>query len=101
MFQLSIQNQVLRLEKNLKRNHILSHNEILHDKTEIKLDESDAKSIQSILQYLYKRDELEKIRKWIPESELNNLKLAIDSNQLFKLYPVLDHHKHIFRGVDR
>jgi hypothetical protein len=88
MFQLSIQNQVLRLEKNLKRNHILSHNEILHDKTEIKLDESDAKSIQSILQYLYKRDELEKIRKWIPESELNNLKLAIDSNQLFKLYPV-------------
>jgi hypothetical protein len=88
MFQLSIQNQVFRLEKNLKRNHILSHNEILHDKTDIKLSENDAKSIQSILQYLYKRDELENIRKWIPENELYNLKLAIDSNQLYKLYPV-------------
>ncbi len=88
MFQLSIQNQVLRLEKNLKRNHILSHNEILHDKTKIKLSENDAKSIQSILQFLYKRDELEKVRKWIPENELNNLKLAMDSNQLYKLYPV-------------
>ena len=71
--QLSIQNQVLRLEKNLKRNHILSHNEILHDKTKIKLSENDAKSIQSILQFLYKRDELEMVRKWIPENELNNL----------------------------
>jgi hypothetical protein len=88
MFQLSIQNQVLRLEKNLKRNQILSHNEILHDKTKIKLSENDAKSIQSILQFLYKRDELEKVRKWIPENELSNLKLAMDSNQLYKLYPV-------------
>ncbi len=88
MFQLSIQNQVLRLEKNLKRNQILSHNEILHDKTKIKLSKNDAKSIQSILQFLYKRDELEKVRKWIPENELSNLKLAMDSNQLYKLYPV-------------
>jgi hypothetical protein len=88
MFQFSIQNQILRLEKNLKRNHILSHNEILHDKTKIKLSENDAKSIQSILQFLYKRDELEMVRKWIPENELSNLKLAMDSNQLYKLYPV-------------
>lgn len=88
MFQLSVQNQLLRLEKNLKRNHVLINKEIKSDKSNISFSETDAKSIHSILQFLYKRDELDKVKKWIPEKDLNKLKLAIDSNQLYRLYEV-------------
>lgn len=84
MFQLSGRNQLLRLEKILTRNKLLVSNRLIHDPV-ASIPEADAQSIQSILQYLKKRGELNRLYSWLTEEDKKFLKDAIDGNELQNL----------------
>ncbi|MBK8145817.1 MAG: DUF4153 domain-containing protein [Bacteroidetes bacterium] len=82
MFQLSVQNQVRRLELLLKKNHLLVDNKLVTPAKDFKIPEANANSIRSILNYLNKRGEIKQIQSWLNESEQKILADAIINNEL-------------------
>lgn len=55
MFQLSEQNQFIRLGRLLKKNHLLENNELINKGSKLEETSADYASIRSILYYLHKR----------------------------------------------
>jgi len=86
MFQLSVQNQFSRLERSLKRNHLLVNNKLqaLHAKQ--KISSNEAASIRSILWYLNKRGEIGRIHSWLNEKDQLKLKKAIEGNDMHLIH---------------
>jgi hypothetical protein len=84
MFQLSGQNQMMRLEKILRRNHLLMNNKLTAAPNQ-KISSEDAASIRSILLYFGKRGELNRIHKWLGETDQKVLENAIHNNELHVL----------------
>ncbi|HMT35846.1 MAG TPA: DUF4153 domain-containing protein [Chitinophagaceae bacterium] len=82
MFQLSVQNQVRRLEFLLNKNHLLVNHKLVSPSSDFKIPENNANSIRSILNYLNKRGEINKIHTWLDEKEQKVLSDAIKNNQL-------------------
>ncbi len=82
MFQLSVQNQVRRLELLLTKNHLLVDNKLVTPAKDYKISEANANSIRSILNYLNKRGEIMQIKAWLNEDEQKILQNAIANNEL-------------------
>ena len=74
MFQLSVANQVVRLERLLKRNHLLVNNKLQVMNSTNKITDKDAASIRSILWYLNKRGEMGRIHTWLGDKDQIKLK---------------------------
>jgi hypothetical protein len=89
MFQLSGQNQMMRLEKLLTRNHLLVNKKLVHNKQQ-KVNNEDAKSIRSILFYLKKRGELNRIHRWLGKEDQLVLEKAIKDNEIFSLNAIFN-----------
>lgn len=82
MFQLSSQNQVMRLERLLKRNQLLVNGKLAKLSYEAVLDSADVASIQSILEYLSKRGQLLKLRTWLNEEDRVLFEKALLNDEL-------------------
>ncbi|MCC7030803.1 MAG: hypothetical protein IT257_10885, partial [Chitinophagaceae bacterium] len=82
MFQLSVQNQVRRLEFLLKKNQLLVNNKLITPAKDFKIPEQNANSIRSILNYLNKRGEINQIHTWLDEKDQKILSAAIRNNEL-------------------
>lgn len=86
MFQLSIQNQFNRLERSLKRNHLLVNNKLRALGEKQKIEQAEAASIRSILWYLNKRGEIRRIHSWLSENDQVKLKKAIEGNDMHLIH---------------
>lgn len=84
MFQLSGRNQLLRLSRILTRNQILVDKRLVHNSTS-QLSKSDAQSLQSILRYLQKRGELNRLHPWLVGEDKAILESAIQKNEIYTL----------------
>lgn len=82
MFQLSVQNQMVRLEHLLKRNHLLENGKLVKLKKKYKVSKQDASSIRSIFSYLNKRGEINQIHTWLGEDDQHKLDSAISKSDL-------------------
>lgn len=82
MFQLSVQNQVRRLELLLKKNQLLVDHKLVTPAKDYKIPEDNANSIRSILNYLNKRGEIHQIHTWLNDKEQKILADAIQKNEL-------------------
>ncbi|HMN32284.1 MAG TPA: DUF4153 domain-containing protein [Chitinophagaceae bacterium] len=82
LFQLSIQNQVRRLEYLLNKNHLLVNNKLVSNENTHKISNENLESIRSILNYLNKRGQINQIHKWLDEENQNILNNAISKNEL-------------------
>ena len=82
MFQLSVQNQVRRLQLLLNKNQLLVNNKLVSPSKDYKIPENNARSIVSILNYLNKRGEINKIHPWLDEKDQHILSEAIKNNEL-------------------
>lgn len=82
MFQLSVQNQMVRLEHLLKRNHLLENGKLVKLKKKYKVSKQDASSIRSIFSYLNKRGEIDQIHPWLGDEDQHKLDSAISKNDL-------------------
>lgn len=82
MFQLSVQNQVRRLESLLEKNQLLVNNKLVIPAKDYMIPEQSASSIRSILNYLNKRGEIRQIHTWLDEKEQKVLLDAIKNNEL-------------------
>lgn len=94
MFQLSGRNQLYRLEKILTRNKILVDNKLTKN-TSNSISKQDSKSIQSILYYLQKRGELNRLHPWLVGEDKLILEEAITNDEIYNLgilfNPKLEH----------
>jgi len=84
MFQLSGRNQLMRLENILTRNQLLVNHRLIHDTTST-ISDQDSRSIQSILQYLKKRGELNRLYSWLSEEDRAFLRQAMEGDELQNL----------------
>lgn len=82
MFQLSVQNQVRRLEFLLKKNQLLVNQKLITPPKDYQIPEQNANSIRSILNYLNKRGEINKIHPWLGDKDQAVLSEAIRHNEL-------------------
>jgi len=82
MFQLSVANQVVRLERLLKRNHLLENGKLVKLDKKYQVSKKDAASIRSIFWYLNKRGEINAIHPWLNEEDQVKLNAAITKNDL-------------------
>ncbi len=82
MFQLSVQNQVVRLEHLLKRNHLLENGKLVKLDEKYSVSKKDASSIRSIFSYLNKRGDIDAIHPWLGEDDQIKLDSAIARNDL-------------------
>lgn len=82
MFQLSVQNQVVRLERLLKRNHMLENGKLVKLDKRYTVSKKDAASIRSIFAYLNKRGEIDLIHPWLGDEDQDKLDSAISKNDL-------------------
>lgn len=85
MFQFSVRNQVNRLERNLKRNHLLHKGKLVSIPKGKKVSKEDARSIHSILEYLNRRDAINVIYPWLNEREQQQLRLAMERGDTWSL----------------
>ncbi|MBL7766422.1 MAG: DUF4153 domain-containing protein [Chitinophagaceae bacterium] len=88
MYQLSIQNQVVRLEHLLKRNQLLQNGKLVSQNTQTKVDKKDAASIRSILFYLNKRGSIDRIHRWLGEEDQQKLLDAINKNETYSIHAI-------------
>ncbi len=88
MFQLSVQNQFSRLERTLKRNHLLVGNKLQVMNSSIQIAEKDASSIRSILWYLNKRGEMGRIHTWLDDKDQVKLKTALENDDLHLIHAI-------------
>lgn len=82
MFQLSVQNQLVRLEHLLKRNHMLENGKLVKLGGKNSVSKKDAASIRSIFAYLNKRGEIDLIHPWLGDEDQDKLDSAISKNDL-------------------
>jgi hypothetical protein len=82
MFQLSVANQVRRLEHLLKRNHLLENGKLIKLDKKYKVSKEDASSIRSIFSFLNKRGEIDAIHPWLGEEDQKKLESSIAKNDL-------------------
>jgi hypothetical protein len=82
MFQLSVANQVMRLERLLTRNHLLEHGKLIRLDKKYVVSKKDASSIRSIFSYLNKRGEINAVHPWLNEEDQVKLNAAIAKNDL-------------------
>ncbi|MBK6330618.1 MAG: hypothetical protein IPF62_08910 [Bacteroidetes bacterium] len=66
----------------LNKNHLLVNHKLVSPSSDFKIPENNANSIRSILNYLNKRGEINKIHTWLDEKEQKVLSDAIKNNQL-------------------
>ncbi len=88
MFQLSVANQVLRLEHLLKRNHLLENGKLVKLENKFTVSKKDAASIRSIFSYLNKRGEINAIHPWLDEKDQVKLDSAIAKNDLVYIHSI-------------
>ncbi|MBL7773656.1 MAG: DUF4153 domain-containing protein [Chitinophagaceae bacterium] len=79
MFQMSIRNQVNRLERNLKRNGLLVEGKLVTSK-EVSIPDEDVASIQSILDFLNRRGAITALNPWLEEKAMQQLKTAAEND---------------------
>ncbi len=89
MFQLSIQNQVRRLEFLLNKNHLLVDNKLVSNKNTKEIPKENIESIRSILVYLNKRGQINQIHKWLDEENQKVLNDAIAHNELESINAII------------
>jgi hypothetical protein len=82
MFQLSVANQVMRLENLLTRNKLLVDGKLVDSLKAETIQTNDAASIRSIFTYLNKRGELMTIHRWLDEKDQAILDSAIAKNDM-------------------
>lgn len=87
MFQLSLQNQLGRLERNLKRNHLLKNGKVISN-TKTKVAKEDIESIRSILSYINKRDKTRELRHLLNEKQQILMDSALAKNETSALHSV-------------
>jgi hypothetical protein len=90
MFQLSEQNQFIRLGRLLKKNHLLENNELINKGSQLKETSADYASIRSILYYLHKRGELKKVRRWMNDKEHTAIKNANEKDEFSSVNAILN-----------
>lgn len=88
MFQLSVENQVRRLEHLLKRNHLLVDHKLVKLDKRYTVSTKDAASIRSIFTYLNKRGEINLLHPWLNEADQAKLDSAIVRNDLFYIHSI-------------
>ena len=88
MFQLSVANQVMRLEHLLKRNHLLENGKLVKLGSQYTVSKKDAASIRSIFSYLNKRGEINAIHRWLDEKDQVKLDSAIAQNDLVFIHSI-------------
>jgi len=88
MFQLSVANQILRLEHLLKRNHLLENGKLVRLDKRYRVPKNDASSIRSIFSYLNKRGEINAIHPWLGEEDQVKLDSAIAKNKLVYIHSI-------------
>ncbi len=88
MFQLSVANQVMRLEHLLKRNHLLENGKLVKLGSQYTVSKKDAASIRSIFSYLNKRGEINAIHRWLDEKDQVKLDSAIAQNDLVYIHSI-------------
>jgi hypothetical protein len=89
MFQLSVQNQLHHLEVLLKKNKLLNDDKLITVNSKTKLSSGHIESIQSILDYLNKRGEIEQIKYWLRDSDQQLLDKAVAANEPYSVYAML------------
>ncbi len=90
MFQLSEQNQFIRLGRLLKKNHLLENNELINKGSKLEETSADYASIRSILYYLHKRGELKKVLRWLNDKEHTAIKKAIKKDEFSSVNAILN-----------
>jgi hypothetical protein len=90
MFQLSEQNQFIRLGRLLKKNHLLENNELINKGSKLEETSADYASIRSILYYLHKRGELKKVLRWLNDKEHTAIKKAIEKDEFSSVNAILN-----------
>ncbi|MBK7763556.1 MAG: DUF4153 domain-containing protein [Bacteroidetes bacterium] len=88
MFQLSVGNQLMRLEHLLKRNHLLVDHKLVKLDKRYTVSTKDAASIRSIFTYLNKRGEINLLHPWLNEADQTKLDSAIAHNDLFYIHSI-------------
>lgn len=81
MFQLSGRNQLMRLEHILQRNALLQNKRLVKEPSRV-IPEEEARSIQSILRYLKKRGELDRLYTWLNREDRRIVKDAIARGEM-------------------
>ncbi len=88
MFQLSVSNQVYRLEHLLKRNHLLDNDKLVKLDKRYSISPADEASIRSIFSYLNKRGEILRIHPWLSDKDQGKLDSAIAHNDLYYIQSI-------------
>ncbi|MEZ5045444.1 MAG: DUF4153 domain-containing protein [Chitinophagaceae bacterium] len=85
MFQLSAQNQIMRLERLLKRNHLLINKQLINEDKKHPINKEDAQSISSIIDFLNNRGSINNITHWLNDSQKNIFERAIKNDEIYKV----------------